>query len=117
MIPASRCCYHWTYFSNLPYLWRESIVLLGGYGHPGRLAAVVQDPQLAAALHKLIAVIVREKALAVTRCPHKRLQFYYNFNGNNLGHNGRQIHDEARCLLTGYAARHYYFLSFLSSCG
>ena len=49
---------------------------MGGDGHArGLVPAVVQDPQLAAALHELVAVVVREEALPVSRCPHQRLRY------------------------------------------
>lgn len=58
----------------LLYLRRKAVVLVGGDRHArGLVSAVVQDPQLAAALHELVAVVVCEEALPVTRRPHQRL--------------------------------------------
>lgn len=48
---------------------------MGGERHAARLVpAVVEDPQLSAALHELVAVVVREEALAVPRRAHQRLR-------------------------------------------
>lgn len=58
------------------HLRSEPVVLLGGDGHPYFLpTTVVKHPQLPAALHELIAVVVGEEALPVARRSQQGLQY------------------------------------------
>lgn len=53
------------------YLGGKPVVLLRGDRHAGRfVSAVVEDPQFATAFHELVAIVVGQEALPVSRGSH-----------------------------------------------